>query len=69
VIERSHSTVKNILKMIVEQPRPWHRYIDLLLFAMRSVPNSSGYLPFELMFGRRCRTHMNTLRVVDWAES
>ena len=63
VIERSHSTMKNILKkMIVEQPKLWHRYIDPLLFAMRSVPNSSGFSPFELMFGRRCRTHMSILK-------
>ena len=54
-------------KMTVEQPKLWHRYIDPLLFTMRSVPNSSGYSPFELMFGRRCRTHMSILRVVDWA--
>ena len=63
MIERYHSTMKNILKkMIVEQPKQWHRYIDPLLFAMRSVPNSSGYTPFELMFGRRCRTHMSILK-------
>jgi len=46
----------------VEQPRQWHRYINPLLFAMRSVPKSSGYSPFELMFGRRCRIHMSILR-------
>jgi len=63
VIEKSHSTMKNILKkMIVEQPKQWHRYIDPLLFATRSVPNSSGYSSFELMFGRRCRTHMSILK-------
>jgi len=63
VIEQSHSTMKNILKkMIAEQPKLWHRYIDPLLFAMRSVPNSSRYSPFELMFGRRCRTHMSILK-------
>ena len=38
-----------------------HR-VDPLLFAMRSVPNSSGYTPFEFMFGRRCRTHMSILK-------
>jgi len=38
MIKRSHSTMKNILKkMIVEQPMLWHRYIDPLLFAMRSA--------------------------------
>jgi len=68
VIERSHSTMKAILKkFIVEQPKQWHKYIDPLLFAMRSVPNSSGYSSFELMFGRRCRTHMSILKDL-WTE-
>jgi len=49
-------------KLIVEQPKQWHRYIHPLLFAMRSVPNSSGYSSFELMFGRRFRTHISILK-------
>jgi len=54
VIERSHSTMKAIIKKLnVEQPKQWHKYIDPLLFAMRSVPNSSGYSSFEMMFGKR----------------
>ena len=54
VIERSHSTMKAIIKKLnVEQPKQWHRYIDPLLFAMRSVPNSSRYSSFEMMFGNR----------------
>ena len=63
VIERNHATMKNILKkMIGEQPRQWHRFIAPLLFAMRSTPNVSGYSPFELMFGRGCRTHLSILK-------
>ena len=63
VTDRNHATIKNILKkLIVEQPRQWHRFIAPLLFAMRSTPNVTGYSSFELIFGRCCRTHMSILR-------
>lgn len=63
VIERSHATMKGILRKLVnEQPRQWHRYIAPLLFAMRTTQNYSGYSSFELMFGRSCRSHLSLLR-------
>jgi RNase H-like domain found in reverse transcriptase/Reverse transcriptase (RNA-dependent DNA polymerase)/Integrase zinc binding domain/SCAN domain len=61
--ERSHAVIKSILrKLCSEQPKQWHRYIDPLLFAIRTTENSNGYTPFELLFGRLPRTHVAVLR-------
>jgi len=63
VIERSHATIKGVLRKLVnEQPRQWHRYIAPLLFAMRTTPNYSGFSSFELMFGQSSRTHLSLLK-------
>jgi hypothetical protein len=36
-----------------ERPSDWDRYIPALLFSYRELPNeSTGFSPFELMFGR-----------------
>ena len=63
VIERFHGTLKPMLKkVIVEQPRQWHRYIPALLFAVRELPNAStGFSPFEMMFGRQPRGPIDLL--------
>src|SRR5664279_526416 len=61
--ERSHQVITNILrKLCVEQPRQWHRYIDPIMFAIRTTENSNGYTPFELLFGRSPRTLISVLR-------
>src|SRR5208282_3540161 len=61
--ERSHAVIKGILKKLcAEQPRQWLRYIDPLLFAIRTTQNTNGYTPFELLFGRLSRTYMAVLR-------
>ena len=49
-------------KLCSEQPRQWHRYVDPLLFAIRTTENSNGYTPFELLFGRLPHTHVAVLR-------
>jgi len=54
LVERQHGIMKSIIrKLIVDQPRQWHRYLDALMFAIRTTPNASGYSPFELLFGRQ----------------
>ena len=61
--ERSHAVIKGILKKLcVEQPRQWHRYIDPLLFAIRTTENTNGFTPFELLYGRLPHTHMSVLK-------
>jgi len=55
--------MKSIMrKLIVHQPRQWHRYLDALMFAIRTTLNASGYSPFELLFGRQGRTHLTFLK-------
>jgi hypothetical protein len=63
VQERSHAHIKSILrKLCSEQPRQWHRYIDPLLFSIRTTENANRFTLFELLFGRRPRTHLDVLR-------
>ena len=50
-------------RLCSEQPRKWHRYINPLLFAYREVPQeSTGFSPFELLYGRAVRGPMFILK-------
>ena len=43
-------------KLVENQQKAWHRFLPALLYACRDVPNcSTGFSPFELLFGRRPR--------------
>ena len=62
-VERVHGVIKSILrKLIVDQPRMWHRYINPLLFAIRTTPTTCEFSSFELLFGRRARNHLSFLK-------
>ena len=56
--------MKSMLKRLCsEQPRQWHCYINPLLFAYREVPQeSTGFSPFELLYGRAVRGPMLILK-------
>ena len=62
--EKFYGTMKSMLKRLCsEQPRQWHRYINPLLFAYREVPQeSTGFSPFELLYGRAVRGPMLILK-------
>ena len=62
--EKFNGTMKSMLKIFCsEQPRQWHRYINPLLFAYREVPQeSTGFSPFELLYGRAVRGPMFILK-------
>ncbi|KAK7102640.1 hypothetical protein V1264_020830 [Littorina saxatilis] len=64
LVEKFNATLKSTLKKLCsEQPRQWHRYINALLFAYREVPQeSTGFSPFELMYGRTVRGPMQILK-------
>ena len=64
-----HSTLKAMLKkMCEERPQDWDRYICPVLFAYREVPQeSTGFSPFELLYGRQVRGPMSILREL-WTE-
>lgn len=54
LVERFNGVLKTMLrKMCQDHPKEWDKYIPALLFAYRDLPNvSTGFSPFELMFGR-----------------
>ena len=64
LVENCNKTLKSMLKkMASEVPRDWDRYLTPLLFAVRDVPQAStGFSPFELLYGRTVRGPMNILR-------
>lgn len=54
-IERSHGTLKAMLKACIEghPSQDWDRLLPWILFAYRSAEHSStGYSPFRLLYGR-----------------
>ena len=62
--ENMNKTVKNLLKQVVsERPQDWSRCITPVMFAVRDTPqDSTGFTPFELLFGHRVRTPMTLLK-------
>ena len=64
LVERFNGTLKAMLrKMCSERPSDWDRYLAPLLFAYREVPQeSTGYSPFQLLYGRSVRGPMTVLK-------
>ncbi|XP_063600361.1 uncharacterized protein LOC134776542 [Penaeus indicus] len=64
LVEKFNGTLKKMLKrMCIEQPKEWHRYLAPLLFAYRQVPQAStGFSPFELIYGHTVRGPLTLLR-------
>ena len=64
LVERFNGTLKMMLKkMCDEKPKDWDRYIAPLLFAYRETPQeSTGFAPFEILFGRTVRGPMQILK-------
>ena len=62
--EKFNGTMKLMLKRLCsEQPRQWHRFINPLLFAYHEVrQESTGFSPFELLYGRAVRGPMTILK-------
>ena len=69
LVEKFNGNQKSMLKKLCsEQPKQWHRYINALLFAYREVAQgSTGFSPFELLFGRTVRGPMMILKQL-WTE-
>ncbi|XP_066952537.1 uncharacterized protein [Macrobrachium rosenbergii] len=62
-IERQHSVLKSILKKLCSlKPNLWHKFIPAALFSMREIPSdSSGFSPFEILYGRQVRGPLSIL--------
>ena len=56
-LERYHQTLKTMLRAYcTENPEGWDKGIPLLLFATRdALSESTGYTPFELVYGHEVR--------------
>lgn len=57
LVERFNKTLKSMLKRVVQRDgKDWDCLLPALLFAIREVPQAStGFSPFELVYGRRPR--------------
>ncbi len=68
--EKMNGTLKSMLrKMCQERPKDWDRYLPAVLFAYREAPQAStGFSPFELLYGRTVRGPMQILKEI-WTEA
>ena len=57
LVERFNQTLKKMLKKIIDvDGKNWDQLIPFVLFSIREVPQAStGFSPFELLYGRRPR--------------
>ncbi|KAL1263646.1 hypothetical protein QQF64_006385 [Cirrhinus molitorella] len=64
LVERFNQTLKQMLRRVAaEDRRDWHRMLPYVLFGIREVPQAStGFTPFELLFGRQPRGLLNVAR-------
>jgi transposase InsO family protein len=62
--QRINGILKGMLKkMCQERPKDWDRYLSAVLFEYREVPQSStGFSPFELLYGRTVRDPLQALK-------
>ncbi|XP_068204810.1 uncharacterized protein [Palaemon carinicauda] len=63
-LERTHQTIKNLLrKYIHSSGNEWDCDLELIMYIIRGVRNqSTGMSPFELLFGRRPRTILSSVK-------
>ena len=63
LVERFNGTLKHMLKKFTSnEVDKWDKYLPYLLFAYREVPcQSTGYSPFELLYGRTVRGHLSLI--------
>ena len=64
LVERFNKTLKSLLrKAAVDVGKDWDKLLPYLLFAYREVPQAStGFSPFELLYGRAVRGPLDVLR-------
>ena len=64
LVERFNQTLKAMLRrMVNKEGKDWDRLLPFLLFAYREVPQAStGFSPFELLFGRKVRGPLDVIK-------
>ena len=70
LVERFNQTLKEMLrKTASEEGKDWNQLIPYVLFAYREVPQeSTGFSPFELLYGRHVRGPLDVLKE-EWEAS
>ena len=69
LVERFNGTLKRMLRRFVQEaPGAWDELLPYLLFSYREVPQAStGFSPFELLYGRHVRKPLDVL-LEAWTE-
>ncbi len=69
LVERFNRTLKTMIRKFVhEDAKNWDKWLEPLLFAVRVVPQAStGFSPFELLYGHQPRGVLDVLRET-WEE-
>ena len=64
LVERFNQTLKAMLRKTADEGgKDWDKWVPYLLFAYREVPQSStGFSPFELVYGRQVRGPLDVPR-------
>lgn len=64
LVERFNQTLKSMLrKAASDEGKDWDKLVPYLLFAYREVPQAStGFSPFELLYGRNVRGPLDVLK-------
>uniref|UniRef100_A0A8C6VTB1 Gypsy retrotransposon integrase-like protein 1 n=1 Tax=Nothobranchius furzeri TaxID=105023 RepID=A0A8C6VTB1_NOTFU len=64
LVERYNQTLKSMLRKFVSQTgKDWDQWLPYLLFAYREVPQAStGFSPFELLYGHKVRGPLDLLK-------
>ena len=62
-LERFHHTLLQMVRKTAASKTEWDQYLPLFLFACREAPSSAtGYLPFELLYGKHAHGPQDVLR-------
>ena len=69
LVERFNKTLKDmLLKIAADDKANWDKWVPYILFAYREVPqDSTGFSPFELLYGRSVRGPLDILKE-SWQE-
>jgi len=64
MVERFNQTCKKMLYHVIRQHgRQWHKFVPLMLWGLREVPNATtGMSPYMLVYGRNPRGPLSILK-------
>ena len=66
LVKQFNKKLKQMLRKVIEQDgKNWDQILPHLMFSIREVPQSStGFSPFELLYGRRPRSLLDLAKEV-----